>query len=308
MNKISLRLLVLLMISFFLFASATAQKKTQKKVKASDVFEVRLPVSVTDKKKQFVANLTGKDFIVLENGRRQKIELFSKENNNLPVYAGILLDTSSSAKSKLPFFKEAVGNFAYSLIRSPENKAAFMTFDKEVYLRQDFTQKMDLLQREIDKVKETGNRNSLYDALWLFCDEKSRNAPGRRVIIVISDGEDNLSRVKLEDVIDLAQRTETVIYPISTSEILTDKNRNEKLMRLAKETGGAAFFVSDKLDIERAFVKILKEIDSQYLITYRPKNQKRDGKERKIEVRLREKKYKSHEVRTKTKYRMVKTN
>ena len=108
--------------------------------------------------------------------------------------------------------------------------------------------------------------------------------------------------------IDLAQRTETVIYPISTSEILTDKNRNEKLMRLAKETGGAAFFVSDKLDIERAFVKILKEIDSQYLITYRPKNQKRDGKERKIEVRLREKKYKSHEVRTKTKYRMVKTN
>jgi Ca-activated chloride channel family protein len=128
------------------------------------------------------------------------------------------MDTSPSTAGKLKFSKEAAKNFIYTVTRPRlrKDKAAFMTFDHEINLRQDFTDKLDLLDKSVDKVTKVGSQTALYDAIWQFSDEKLRNAPGRRVIVLITDGDDTFSRAELKDAIDIAQRTETTIFAIST--------------------------------------------------------------------------------------------
>jgi Ca-activated chloride channel family protein len=154
--------------------------------------------------------------------------------------------------------------------------------------------------------------------MWQFIDEKLRNAPGRRVVVVITDGDDTFSRAELPDVIDIAQRTETTIFGISTKEGFlgvvpgvdagTIKDKGDKyLTQVSEETGGKAFFLSDMYALEKAFKKISDELKGQYIVTYRPANQSYDGRERKIEVRFRNKEDEDrYRIRTKTKYRAIK--
>lgn len=279
--------------------------------------EVRLPVTVKDKKKNLIKGLTRGDFIVLEDNIPQEITFFSDEKTNPPVYVGVLMDTSPSTAGKLKFSKESAKNFIYTVTRPRKDRAAFMTFDNEINLVQDFTDKVDLLDRAVEKVKKTGSQTALYDAIWQFADEKLRNAPGRRVIVVITDGDDTFSRADLNDAIDIAQRTETTIFAISTKagflgtvpgvEAGTVKDKGDKdLVRLCEETGGAAYFTGDQLALERSFTKISQELRSQYIITYRPANQNYDGKKRKIEVRLTDKdKSDNYRITTKSEYRAI---
>ena len=279
-------------------------------------FEVRLPVTVLQKK-TLVTSLQRGDFVVLEDGIQQEVTFFTDEKTNPPVYVGVLMDTSPSAAGKLGFSKEAAGNFIHTVTRLRKDKAAFMTFDNEVTLRQDFTDNLDKLQKAIDAVKKPGSQTAMYDAVWQFSDEKLRNVAGRRVIVIITDGDDTFSRAKIEDAIDIAQRTETTIFGISTKagflgtvpgvEAGTVKDRGDKyLTRLCEETGGQAFFTGDMLELERAFTEISKELRSQYIITYRPANQNYDGRERKIEVRFTDpNKTEKYKIRTKTSYRAV---
>ena len=281
--------------------------------------EVRLPVTVNDrkKKKNLITGLTRGDFLVFEDGVQQEVTFFSDEKTNPPVYVGVLMDTSPSTAGKMTFSKQAAKDFIYTVTRLRKDKAAFMTFDNEVNLRQDFTDKLDLLDRSIDKVKKVGSQTALYDAIWQFSDEKLRNAPGRRVIVLITDGDDTFSRADLKDAIDIAQRTETTIFGISTKagflgtvpgvEAGTVKDKGDKLLtRLCEETGGEAFFTGDMLELERAFQKISEELRSQYIITYRPANQNYDNRVRKVEVRFTDKsKEKDFRIRTKSSYRAV---
>ncbi len=289
------------------------------------VFEVRLPITVEKKKtkkkeEKLVQGLTKNDFVVYEDGVLQDLTFFTDEKTNPPIYVGVLMDTSVSTKGKLGFSKEAAGNFLHTVIKLRKDYAAFMTFDQNVKLHQDFTDKLDLLTDAVDKIKNTGSQTALYDAVWQFSDEKLRNAPGRRVIVVITDGEDTFSRAELEDVIDIAQRTETTIFAISTKEGFlgvvpgveagTIKDRGDKnLERLCEETGGKAFFTGDILALERSFTEISKEIHSQYIVTYQPENQEYDGGKRKraIEVRFKDKELeKKYKIRTKKEYRAIK--
>ena len=302
--------------------SVSAQKPTPTpdETGPTKVFEVRLPVTVTadDKKKALVPGLTRGDFAVFEDGVQQEVTFFSDEKTNPAVYVGVLMDTSPSTKGQLGFSKEAAKNFMDTVIRLRKDKAAFMTFDHEVNLRQDFTDKLDLLAKAVDKVKVMGSQTALYDAIWQFTDEKLRSVPGRRVIVVISDGDDTFSRAELKDAIDIAQRTETTIFGISTKagflgtvpgvEAGTIKDKGDKLMiQLCEDTGGEAFFTGDMLALERAFTKISVELRSQYIITYRPANQNYDGRARKIEVRFTDKeKTDKYRIRTKSSYRAVK--
>jgi len=227
------------------------------------------------------------------------------------------MDTSPSTVGQLKFSKEAAKNFIFTVTRLRKDKAAFMTFDHDIVLRQDFTDKLDLLDRAVDKVKETGSQTALYDAIWQFSDEKLRNVPGRRVIVVITDGDDTFSRADLKDAIDIAQRTETTIFGISTKagflgtvpgvEAGTIKDKGDKLLtQLCEDTGGEVFFTGDMLELEKAFTKISQELRSQYLITYKPVDQNYDGRERKIEVRFTDKdNAKKYRIRTKTSYRQI---
>lgn len=283
---------------------------------ATKVFEVRLPVTVTEKK-NLISGLTKNDFIILEDGVPQEVTFFSDEKTNPPVFVGVLMDTSASAAGKINFSKEAAKNFIFTVIKLRKDKAAFMTFDHDIVLHQDFTDKLDLLDRAVDKVKKPGSQTAMYDAVWQFTDEKLRNVPGRRVIVIISDGDDTFSRAEIKDAIDIAQRTETTIFGISTKagflgtvpgvEAGTVKDKGDKLLtQLCEETGGEAFFTGDMIELERAFTRISKELQSQYLITYKPANQNYDGRERKIEVRFANKDLaKKYKIRTKTSYRQI---
>jgi len=279
-------------------------------------FEVRLPVTVL-LKKDLVSGLTQRDFQVYEDGVLQEVTSFTTDKTNPPVFVGVLMDTSPSAAGKLAFSKEAAASFFYTVVSVRKDKGAFMTFDNEVLLRQDFTDKHDLLKAAVDKVKKPGSQTSLYDAVWQFADEKLRNVPGRRVMVIITDGDDTFSRADLNDAIDIAQRTETTIFGISTKsgflgsvpgvDAGTIKDKGDKyLTQLCEQTGGEAFFTGDMLALEKAFKKISEELKSQYLITYRPQNQNYDGRQRKIEVRFVDKeKTDKYKIRTKSSYRAV---
>ncbi len=277
---------------------------------------VRLPITVVDKKGQFVDDLTQSDFQVFEDKVPQTIETFSNDlGEALPLYVAVLMDTSPSTAGKLKFEQESALNFIYTVVRPRRDRVLFATFDHEINLRQDFTDKLELLNRAVSGVKQTGNQTALFDAVWQFCDEKLRSVVGRRVLVVITDGEDTYSRANMRDAIDIAQRTETTIFAISTKAgfaatvpgVEAGQVRDRKdsdLVKLAEETGGAAFFTGDMLSLERSFTRISKELRAQYLITYKPVNDRYDGSFRKIEVKLASGRS-GQKVRTKQGYRAI---
>ena len=259
---------------------------------------VRLPITVVDKKGQFVPGLTQNDFLVFEDKQKQQIETFSDDlGESLPLYVAVLMDTSPSTAGKLRFEQESAMNFIQTVVRPRKDRIFFATFDDEINLRQDFTDRLDLLEKAVNGIKKTGKQTALYDAIWQVCDEKMRSVSGRRVLVVITDGEDTYSRALLGDAVDIAQRTETTIFAISTKAGFSsavpgvemgqvNDAKDRELLKLAEETGGTAFFTGDMLTLERSFTKIAKELRAQYLVTYKPTNDRYDGSYRRIDVKL----------------------
>jgi VWFA-related protein len=263
---------------------------------AVNVRIVRLPITVLDKKDQPVSGLAAADFEVFEDKQPQRIESFTDDKTGVPVHVAVLLDISGSTAGKLGFEKEAAKDFLYTVVRARKDRGAFAVFDDNINLLQDFTDKLDLLDKAVDSVKKPGSDTALWDAVWLMCDEKMRGVAGRRVMVVITDGDDTASRAKLKDAIEIAQATETTVFAISTKaglsgvvpgvEIGTAKDAGDReLDRLCAETGGKAFFIGDKLGLEKAFNRVAKELRSQYVVTYRPARAF-DGSYRRIEVKL----------------------
>lgn len=280
---------------------------------------VQLPITVTDKKGQFVSGLTAEDFLIFEDRKQQQIETFTDESReSLPLFIGVLIDTSPSAIAKLKFQQETALSFIHTVARLRKDKVALVTFDHEVKVRQDFTSKLDLIDRAISELKKPGTNTALYDAIWQFCNEKMRSAPGRRALVVMTDGEDTYSRATLRDTIDMAQRTDTIIFAVSTRagfsgtvpgvEVGIGPDRADRdLIKLCEETGGRAFFIGDQQSLERSFADITKEVRSQYVVTYRPTNERYDGSFRRIEVQL-AKNRSGLKVRAKRGYRAVAEN
>ena len=276
---------------------------------------VRLPITVTGKKGQFVAGLTRDDFVILEDKVPQVIETFSDDISSMPLYIAVLMDTSPSTAGKLKFQQESAMNFIHTVVKLRKDRVLFGTFDDQVTLLQDFTDRIDLLDKAVNGVKKMGKQTALYDAIWQFCDEKMRSVPGRRVLLLVTDGEDTYSRANIRDAIDIAQRTETTIFAISTKagfiatvpgveagQVADKKDR--ELLTLAEETGGAAFFTGDMLSLERSFNRISKELRAQYLVTYNPTNKNYDGTFRKIDVKLNDR-HDDMKVRTKRGYKAI---
>jgi len=308
------RILLLLSLSFGLAAAAQAQPGTpaprqtpapapqdQPQTEVITTREVRVPVTVVDKKGVPVTGLSKSDFQVFEDDVPQGFDFIGelKELQKLPVYVAVLMDTSSSTAGKLKFEQEAALNFLHTVTRLRKDRAAFVTFDDEVKLRQDFTTNLDLLTKAVDSVKKPGTQTALYDAVWQFCNEKMRDigGGGRRVLVVITDGDDTYSRATLREAIEIAQQTDTIIFSLSTKggftgssvpgvEAGTVKDTGDKnLTKLAEDTGGRAFFTGDMLALERAFKRIGEELRSQYILSYRPARAF-DGTRREIEVKL----------------------
>ena len=272
---------------------------------------VRLPITVSDSKTgRFVVDLKQQDFEILEDREVQKIESFLPQTE-LPLDIAVLMDTSNSVKPKLKFEKDAAVSFLQTMLTSRRDRALFATFDSQVELHQDFTNRLDLLTRAIDRVKAQGETR-LYDAIYQVCEEKMFASPGRRrAIVIISDGEDTISEKDLKDAIDIAQRSETVIFVISTKAGgffgvqagTVDRQEDKEIKRLAEDTGGRAFFTAQVLELERSFTRIAIELRSQYILSYSPSNEKFDGKFRTIDIRLAN--HKDYRIRAKKGYSAV---
>ncbi len=296
--------------------SPTPSTENPQGIEKIAIRRVRLPITVTDKKGQFVPGLTKNDFLILEDKVPQTIETFSDDlSQTTPLYVAVLMDTSPSTAGKLKFQQESAMNFIQTVIKPRKDRVLFGTFDNEINLLQDFTDKLELLDKAVYGVKKMGTQTALFDAVWQFCDEKMRSVPGRRVLLIVTDGEDTYSRANIRDAIDIAQRTETTIFAISTKAgflatvpgveagQVADK-KDKDLLTLAEETGGMAFFTGDMLSLERSFTKISKELRAQYLVTYDPTNKSYDGSFRKIDVKLSEGRG-DLKVRTKRGYKAI---
>ena len=272
---------------------------------------VRLPITVTDgKSNRFIVDLKQSDFEILEDKVPQSIVSFLPQSD-LPLDIAVLMDTSNSVKPKLKFEKEAAISFLETMLTSRKDRALFATFDSQIELHQDFTNRLDQLTTAIYKVKAQGETR-MYDAVFQVCEEKLAASTGRRrAMVIITDGEDTVSERSLKDAIDLAQRTETVVFVISTKAGgffgvqggTVDRKEDKEIKRLAEETGGKAFFTAEVIELERSFTAIARELRSQYMVVYSPTNENIDGKFRQIDVKLPGKK--DLKIRTKKGYTPV---
>ena len=266
-------------------------------------------LTVLDRRNKLVPELDQKDFRISDDNSAQEIRFFSKQSD-LPLRIGMLLDTSNSIRDRIKFEQEAAVDFLYSVLRRGKDQAFAMTFDDEPQIIQPFTGDGGLLRDEINKTR-AGGGTAVYDAIYEACAKELSNPPRppgdqpdvvRRVMILISDGEDNLSNHTRAEAIEMAQRTNVVIYAISTSTqwiqlSQTDPSKaanrkmhltegDEILKDLSEETGGRAFYPYHVDDLNQSFQDIGDELRNQYTITYSPTNFVANGKYHRIKIEI----------------------
>ena len=259
-----------------------------------DLVNILFPV--VDRKGKFVTNLKKEDFKVFEDDKVQAITNFTSESD-LPLTMALLVDTSGSIRDKLKFEEDAAIEFFYSTLQRGKDKALLISFDSGVDLLQDFTDDPEKLASEIRKIR-AGGGTSLYDAVYLAVNKKLSGQGGRRIVILITDGDDNSSRISLTEALESAQRNDTTIYSISTNSTAffgsKEQERGDKtLQKFSDETGGRMFRPLKNEDLAASFVNIREELRSQYQIGYRPSNANMDGSFRRIRVDVTDRRYKA---------------
>lgn len=257
------------------------------------VYNVTLPVTVTNEDGNFVSGLKREDFQVLENQRKQPIVSFQKQDG-LPLNLVLGLDLSTSVRNRLNFEKEAVREFLEHLLDNKRDRAALTTFNDKVELRHAFTSDFRRINQTVQDIKIADGQTALYDAVYRICTEQMKDAnTKRRAILLVTDGADTGSRHTLDQAVAMAQKTEVVVYAISTkggSVYRVEGNPyfnidDKDLKRLCRETGGDVFFPSNTSQLKRAFELAEQTLRNQYYLVYEPTENSRDGF-RKIEVRI----------------------
>jgi Ca-activated chloride channel family protein len=267
---------------------------------------VNIVFSVLDKHNHLVTDLGKNDFEVFDDDIPQQVEFFSRETN-LPLRIGLLLDTSNSIHSRLEFEQQAAFDFLYHIVRPGKDLAFLMTFDTHPQVQQAFTSNLDLMRQSIF-TQRAGGGTALYDAIYDASNNYLRNPPPpetgtnvRRVLVVISDGLDDLSDHARSTAIEMAERAGVVIYTISTTNkwvspdqqtadsmpYLMHRTEGDKvLQQFADDTGGRSFYPYRVEDLGQAFVDISTELRSQYSIAYTPSTHAADGKFHPIRIEL----------------------
>jgi len=268
--------------------------------------------TAADKNKRFINTLKAEDIRVLEDGQPQQIFTF-QQNTDLPLSLAILIDTSASEERTLPELKFAAQSFLENVIRPAKDEAAILSFTGETTLEQSFTGSLDRLRRAIDKVEFvppsgyvgggvvvngtppiSGTNQSLagstaiWDAVWVTSDEVIRDSAEhtRRAIILLTDGQDTSSRMKMHEAIEHAQKVDAFIYAIGIGDRYTFNVEEGTLRKVAERTGGRAFFPSNERDLQEAFAQIQRDLREQYLVAYSPSNKSRDGSYRRIDIEV----------------------
>ena len=306
------------LLSFCLTVVAAPQPPNQEKeinslpqatLKVSTVV-VNVYAIVKDKKGRLIPNLNKEDFELTEDNAPQPIRYFSRETESR-LSLGIMIDTSSSQEQLLAAEQEQARAFIQEVLR-PKDLAFVLRFDIEVELLQDFTSKQRLLARAIDSavINKSGYRllpepsasvsvggTHLYDALYLASNELMKSNVGRKVLIMLTDGEDQGSKVTPNGALEAAEKADVIIYSVALSDDsfywaqgLSFKG-NPVLKKFSEETGGRMIRVNQVRDTGAAFREIADELRAQYSLGYSPSNKVRDGSFRKIHVRARNRNY-----------------
>lgn len=257
------------------------------------VNEVNVVFTVTDKHGRYVKDLKEDDFSVLDDKKPpREIRTFHSETD-LPLQVGLLIDASNSVRDRFRFEQEAAIEFLNQITRPGYDKAFVVGFDTTPEVTQDFTDNTELLSRGVHALR-AGGGTAMYDALYFACRDKllkaPRTGPVRRAIILLSDGQDNQSRVTREESIEMAQRADVIVYTISTNVSGIKQSGDKILERIAEATGGRAFFPFQMTDVSNAFAEIQDELRSQYLLAYIPDDFEHNGRYRSIEIVAHQKK------------------
>jgi VWFA-related protein len=267
---------------------------------------------VEDKKKHLVPDLNKDDFALEEDGKPQQIRYFSRETDT-PLTMGIMVDTSPSQGRVLGVEQQQAEAFLRQVLR-PKDLAFVLHFDVEVELLQDLTANLRLLDHAIDETvinggaqgptpgpfptSDTGGATHLYDAVYLASNELLKNEVGRKVLILLTDGEDQGSRISLQAALEAAQKSDVINYSVD----IVDRpfyglhaigfSGDSVLRKLSDDTGGRVIEVNRTKDASAAFQQIANELRTQYLLGYTPTNTKHDGSFRRIRVQVRNGDYK----------------
>jgi Ca-activated chloride channel homolog len=273
---------------------------------------IRVPVNlvnviatVVTRREKLVNDLDKADFHVKEDGKEQRIEFFSRETD-LPLRIALLLDTSNSIRERLEFEKDAAIEFLQNTVRRRKDQAFLMIFDNEPSVVRDFTDDAGALTETVQK-QRAGGGTALYDAVIKASEKLALappspdNSPVRRIIVVITDGDDNLSQASRGEAVEAAAHAGAAIYCISSSTEWVSaarvndthkqverkylKDESDKVLdEFAGATGGRAFYPYSVDDLGQSFQDIGEELRNQYSLAYIPPNRPADGKFRKIEV------------------------
>ncbi len=277
-----------------------------------DVDIVNILASVRDKRNGLVSNLTKDDFTLFEEGQKQTIKYFTKETD-LPLTIGLLVDVSGSQRNLIEIERSAASEFFHSVLRK-KDEAFLISFGEEAELLQDYTQSPRLLNEGLNRLRVSSGVGGihpgpvptagqprgtvLYDAVYLAAKDKLTSEVGRKVIVLITDGVDQGSRLDIKQAVEAAQKADAVIYSIYYYDAgaygghmgLSFGGGGEGyLRRMSDETGGHVFKVDRKHTLNDVFKELQDEMRSQYAIGYTPINDKKDGSFRRVELRLADK-------------------
>ena len=259
------------------------------------VNEVNLIFTVTDKHGRYNPNLKQSDFALLDDQKAPARVNSFHQQINLPLRVGILIDTSTSIRSRFQFEQQSANEFLLQILKSKSDRAFVMGFDVTPNVTQDWTNNIDGLETGINRLRPGGG-TAMFDAVYTACRDKlldiSRGQePTRKAMVLLSDGEDNTSRVFLDEAIKECQRAETIIYAISTNWTPSRGQGDQVLSQMAKETGGQVFFPPSVEEVSESFKQIEEELRSQYALTYTPADFKMDGAFRTIYLFCNDRRY-----------------
>ena len=245
------------------------------------VNEVNLIFTVTDRHGNYNPNLKQSDFALLDDQKAPARVNSFHQQINLPLRVGIVIDASTSIRSRFQFEQQAATEFLLQILKARSDRAFVMGFDVTPNVTQDWTNNIDSLETGVNRLRPGGG-TALFDAVYTACRDKlldvSRGQePTRKAIVLLSDGEDNQSRAYLDEAIKECQRAETIIYGISTNWTPSRGKGDKVLAQMAQDTGGQVFFPPSVEEVANSFKDIEEELRSQYALTYTPADFKMDG-------------------------------
>ncbi len=265
--------------------------------------EVNLIFTVTDKHGHYIPNLQQSDFALLDDQKAPAKVNYFRQQINLPLRVGIVIDASTSIRSRFQFEQQSAVEFLLQILKARSDRAFVMGFDVTPTVTQDWTNNIDGLETGVNRLKPGGG-TALFDAVYTACRDKLLEGardrePVRKAMVLLSDGDDNQSRVLPDEAIKECQRAATIIYAISTNWTPSRGKGDQVLTKMAEATGGTVFFPPSVEEMSASFKDIEEELRSQYALNYTPADFKNDGAFRSIYLYCNDRRY---QVRAKKGY------